>query len=277
MKRRDYILLLLLSWVILLGGCSGCNINKKKSSNNVFRPLSTAEKRLIDSINNKNLKTTLEKYITSHPSDIGRPPSLGGWLWIQALSEGNEDKIIAIMKLLLAYGSDINEDDGAFTPLNAALKNKQEQVAKFMLNQPNIDINKTVSQWPLAPIHTAVIYNSADIVQTLLSKGACVNTRTTDEFRPLIKKESTALHILVSCPFRYTIKGINLNSPEESEKILNLLLDHPDVDVNAKDDEDKTPLYLCKEALLNSRTLEEASTKRFLEHVQNVLKAKSRV
>lgn len=86
---------------------------------------------------------------------------------------------VAIMKLLIAHGADVNGDKGidsnVFPPLIAAASNKNLEVLELLLNNDMIEVNKVTKSNYTALHYGALCSDHCDMIQRLLDAGADVN------------------------------------------------------------------------------------------------------
>lgn len=114
-----------------------------------------------------------------------------------AAKSGNLDKL----RKLIAEGVDVNKPNKkGITPLMYAIANKHEKVVKELLKHPQIDIEKQ-SDDGKRPIHWAAEMYNLEILNTLLDKGADINSETSSN-------KLTALHIAAYYGFDSIVKEL---------------------------------------------------------------------
>ena len=147
----------------------------------------------------------------------------------RAAEEGNIENI----KTLLKKDGNVNEMFNGFTPFHVACKFGKEEVVRFLLQEPNIDIDildenesraKKIKERKGTALHLACENDHKSVVTILLSHSK-TNVNSRDNFG------ATPLHW--SCR-------------EGHAEIVSLLLEQGGIDVNTTCSEDSTPLhYAC--------------------------------
>ncbi|MBA3537038.1 MAG: ankyrin repeat domain-containing protein [Tatlockia sp.] len=127
------------------------------------------------------------------------------------------------LKLLLSHPEiDVNlATQGGVTPLHMAAKYGNVELVDLLLKHPAIEINLIDNEGKM-PLHTAVINNFPDVVSLFLKqRDLNINRQYLD---------MTSLYISV-------LKKLN--------SVTELLLNHPNIDVNLPDEEGNTPLHIA--------------------------------
>jgi ankyrin repeat protein len=143
----------------------------------------------------------------------------GGWtpLWYAA-DEGHKE----IVELLIAKGADVNaKNKGDVTPLYGAARSGRKEVAELLIAK-GADVNAKDVNGTI-PLHYAAYEGHKEIVELLIAKGAEVNAKTDVYGR-------TPLHFAAAT----------------GHKEIAELLITKGADVNAKNKKGKTPLDLAK-------------------------------
>ncbi len=137
-----------------------------------------------------------------------------------ALSLAVKDGHKEIVTMLLKH-PDIDVNATYFTPLTRAIQRDDEDMVRLLLKHPKIKVKEHNM---MSPLFTAVVNGREEIVKLLLKKGADINEKTLQSTTPLIAS------VLFGQP-----------------RITNLLLNQPNIDVNARNYEGKTALDIAEE------------------------------
>ena len=112
------------------------------------------------------------------------PNSCNGISFYTPLHSSSFKGHLAIVKLLIKFGADINAQEAkGYTPLNSAIWNDHQDVALFLINN-NADL-AICSNDGFSPLNTAVWVGNLVVVRNLVEKGADVNFANVDGFTPL--------------------------------------------------------------------------------------------
>ena len=117
-------------------------------------------------------------------------------------------------------GSDVNEEHHTrSTGLMRALHYRQNNVVELLLNQPEIDLNK-VNMCDICALHSAVYSDNHEGMAALLARQdlTTINQRDDNGHAPIMKAVE---YNAVNC--------------------FKLLLAHPDVDLDTRDDDQRDP------------------------------------
>lgn len=132
---------------------------------------------------------------------------------------------------------DINTyNDVGETLLTIACKYKcaHTNIVKYLLDQPNIDVNKKSTTYDESPLFLACEASNYDIVKLLLQDNIIdVNLKSRID-KNIDVGSSAPLHI--ACNGDMVTVDVN---------IVKMLLEHPNIDVNIVDDQGRTPLILA--------------------------------
>jgi ankyrin repeat protein len=143
----------------------------------------------------------------------------------QAIKDNNIEEVINYIE----SGKDINVENGArLTPLYKACETNNYDIAKLLLQHPNINVNakNTVKQ---SILYISGLYENTLILALLLSHPEIqVNT---------YYQGSSLLHLLC--------QNFRLSEIE-------LLLSHPNIDVNCRNTKGNTPLHIVCSQSFNS-------------------------
>lgn len=140
-------------------------------------------------------------------------------------------------------GVDLNEKEkntvDECTPLMIAIENTHFPIALSLINDPRVDLNSTNKQGRNA-LHLAIMYRKISPSpkgSNMIENNRCIISALlhtdTDKFEINRTDNNgyTALHALIS------------TFDKEDEKLLTLLLSHPKIDVNSKNNNLDTPLH----------------------------------
>jgi ankyrin repeat protein len=144
-----------------------------------------------------------------------------------------------VAELLLANGANVNaRDNGGYTPLHWAANECSIDVTKLLLaNKAEVSAKAKDGYTPLH--FAAQMFSYKQVAELLLAKGAEVNARNADG--------ETPLHVVVREPLKMiglgSVIGGDLKFMLEggNTSVVELLMDKG-ADVNAKDNNGKTPL-----------------------------------
>eukprot|EP00092_Neocalanus_flemingeri_P070450 GFUD01086478.1.p1 GENE.GFUD01086478.1~~GFUD01086478.1.p1 ORF type:complete len:201 (+),score=26.62 GFUD01086478.1:73-675(+) len=81
--------------------------------------------------------------------------------------------------LICDNNADVNYYDGCSTPLNIALHNQNLHTAKYLLNVPGIDINKS-DLYGRTPLHFSCYHNNIEIIRILCGDPALISLNSRD-------------------------------------------------------------------------------------------------
>ena len=168
---------------------------------------------------------------------------------------------IAFMQLLIENGADVNISleelrhiqyiDGP-TRFRVAIKTQSlllwvmkmkggDQLAKLIIEK-GADVKTTKDKDGETPLHCAVAFNSSELVELLLKKGAYINAKNHKGKTPLsyaiFNKNTELIKLLLENGAEAHVKDIYGNTPIQktlkgnfSEEINNLILDHTDFSI----------------------------------------------
>ncbi|XP_076086415.1 uncharacterized protein LOC143057068 [Mytilus galloprovincialis] len=161
-----------------------------------------------------------------------------------------------ILKLLLTYISDIDAyDSHRQTALHFAVKKGQEDIVKELLER-NCNPNLCNDEFQ-SPLHTASYFGYANLVKILLEYNS--NAYIRDEFkrtalhRAVEKENKEVVQIFlqsnhdVNVSDYYRGPALHIAILENYEDIVDLLLQCSRCDINLKNEELKTPLFIACE------------------------------
>lgn len=187
-------------------------------------------------------------------------------------SINEENRYLKILKLLLAHPNiDVNIRDNYYrTPIIWAIDVNKLDIVKLLLDHPNIDINNPNFSYFNPLIRATLSNNGIEIINLFLNNPKIdLNVRDAEGnnlimtiFRNLIdfKTIDSAFEVLktiLTSPYvkdRLDINAVNSNKQsilhilfyrESNIDVLNLILQHPNIDVNLKDNNEKTPFLLA--------------------------------
>ena len=119
-------------------------------------------------------------------------------------------------------GADVNEEgDGGWTGLMQSLGRRQNSVVQLLLNHPQIDVNKVTSSGSCALHYAVTIYDNHEGMAALFARQDLTTINQKDKnngWTPIMK--AVALNA-VNC--------------------FNLLLAHPEVDLDTRDNYQRSP------------------------------------
>jgi len=146
--------------------------------------------------------------------------------YVSAIFVAAHSKHLKIVELLCLRGADLTlETSEKLTPLFTAVTKGSLQIVKLLITHDNSVINQPGADGYTA-LHTAIDRSYNSIVTTLLNAGANVNRAT----------EQTCI-----TPLHLAIKKNNIPA-------FNLLLAHPEIQVNLSTDNDETALFMAVKA-----------------------------
>ncbi|XP_008209931.1 putative ankyrin repeat protein RF_0381 [Nasonia vitripennis] len=178
------------------------------------------------------------------------------WRGITALHTAVSRESYELVDILISRGIDVDRGLDGYTPLHAALKNKDTLMAKKILAAGAKNVLFEFAQGATA-LHLAVWMKSVTITRQILDRGADINARDDDGLTALheaiIASDYDQVALLVA-------RGANLNSktntqktplhwaainkdPRSSQNILKLLLSRK-CNVNERNHRGSTPLHL---------------------------------
>ncbi len=129
-------------------------------------------------------------------------------------TEKSKKKSLDILRLLIAYGAGVNQNDCLdMTPLMLVCR-KGAKGAAGLLIEKGADVNETNGE--TTPLHEAAIYGQPKIVALLIGKGADVN-------RSVPGYCNTPLHHAVSVP---CMADGGIYRKKEKQEVVSLLLEH---------------------------------------------------
>ena len=156
-----------------------------------------------------------------------------------ACSLGYREKV----RKLLASGANVNcRNDLGDTPLNFAVQNGHKEVVSLLMGVPGLDIEIKGFQNKV-PLHYACYNGKVDIARMLLTCGANVNSRERSGKTPLM--------------LAFEAEG-NEDLTTGNEDVIFLLLEHPAIDVNARDSKGMSALHCAMEAVREHHSIDEA-------------------
>ncbi len=138
------------------------------------------------------------------------------------------------------------------TPLNYSILNKQFKVAKLLINNPNININK-LDEKGFSPLHIAVIFNQKEILKLLIEKEANLDIKTVNS-----EGLETCLYNGLFSPLAMVLKGIDIlfnygrnNTPLHlaviyNNKEMTQMLVHAGADLNKTNSKSKKAIDYAK-------------------------------
>jgi ankyrin repeat protein len=176
---------------------------------------------------------------------------------------------VKVIQLLVSKLSkdEINEKDGYGNRLlNKAFKRTDDKESKLLINillsHPDIDVNMPDNNNNTL-LHVAVHLGHIDIVKILLGKHANVNEKNAAGQTPLDIAFAqnplpvAVIKLLVSKLSKDQInekgrgenmflhRALSRRTYEECKTLTNILVSHPDIDVNVLDNNNNTPLHLA--------------------------------
>ncbi|MBU1042041.1 MAG: ankyrin repeat domain-containing protein [Proteobacteria bacterium] len=146
---------------------------------------------------------------------------------------------LARAQAAIAGGADVNAVHDRDTMLCWALRNKNQEITKLLLQTPRLDVNKrgvsydSFGEWERTPLILAAHMGQAEIVALLLQRGASVNARDRTDSTPEARG-NTAL--------------IKAAQRDHTEVIRVLVTQGKGITVDAQTKEGHTPLSLVVEA-----------------------------
>jgi len=146
---------------------------------------------------------------------------------------------LARARAAIDSGGDVNGVYDRDTMLCWALRNKNPEVTKLLLQSPRLDVNKrgvlydSFGEWERTPLILAAHLGQAEIVSLLLQRGAKVNARDRTDSTPEARG-NTAL--------------IKAAQRDHTEVIRVLLTQGKGIEVDAQTKDGETPLWFVVEA-----------------------------
>lgn len=164
----------------------------------------------------KGHKKIVEMLLNCSNIDINAQDNLGNTALIHAVYTGRQEIVDLLLK---RKGIDVNsQNEVGKTALIYAVIDDNEELVKLMLNYPGIEVDAEDNQG-LTAFAWAIKLGREEIVKQFLKKGADINKRYADEFT-----------------------GLMYAAEEGHSRIVNLLLNQPGIDINAKNTEGETAL-----------------------------------
>ncbi|MBA8667897.1 ankyrin repeat domain-containing protein [Holosporaceae bacterium 'Namur'] len=135
--------------------------------------------------------------------------------WDEIVLRGAELGRLNEIKKALAKGADINTTGvGEWGVLHSAVSIKRDDIVKFLLSQPGINVNIR-DYHGNTPLHTAADSGYTEIVKLLLAKGADVNLTNREGKTPLYESISTP-HDIELIPL-FVKHGANVNARRKED------------------------------------------------------------
>ncbi|XP_057329099.1 putative ankyrin repeat protein RF_0381 [Microplitis mediator] len=124
-------------------------------------------------------KEAMVELLLKGNADLNRSTHISGTPLIHhAIGVGN----LPIIKLLLAYGADVNDTSGSYfsqvSPLHFAVQCHNAAAVELILNDSMVDINR-VALSKLSALHSAVSEEDDNIIRQLLNAGIDINLKNT--------------------------------------------------------------------------------------------------
>lgn len=128
---------------------------------------------------------------SSHAMDSLDKDSLGRELGFAART-GDLDTV----EKLLEQGADVNYNDEGqdYTPLAEAIESKRTDIVSFLLQRPDLDVNKPSTERKTRPLTIAVLAGESAIIEQLLKAGADPNLTDDLGKTPLMAISSAQAH-----------------------------------------------------------------------------------
>lgn len=192
-------------------------------------------------------------------SIFGYVPSTGPGTLLEWFSAAKKDRVNELRELIKVC--DVNAQDysyNGFTALMWAANQGKRCAVDFLLNVPNIDINKQDSSGRTA-LMLAISQNREDIVEKLLrTSGINVNLRSNDGYSALLLAFHYQRENIIKLLFQIANIDVNAATNQDGitslmyaaadgdENIVNLLLDSPGIKICLKNKQGEDALYCAK-------------------------------
>lgn len=146
-------------------------------------------------------------------------------------------------------------DKNGFAPIHMAVELGNLDILACLLNIEAIDINNTSGLFNVTPLHLATELGNPGVVRFLLAYDEV------DVNKPSIMTGVAPLHVALE---KY---GSDLNSRMSYKPVVQLLMNHPNIDINLMDKKGRTPLYFALrnkdeehiDQLLNNKNIDLAA------------------
>ena len=159
--------------------------------------------------------------------------------FLSACSHGYREMV---RKLLASVANVNSRNDIGDTPLSFAVQNGHKEVVSLLMGVPGLDIEIKGFK-DKGPLHHACYNGKVDIVRMRLTCGANVNSREHCGKTPLM--------------LAFEAEG-NEELTTGNEDVIFLLLEHPAIDVNARDSKGMSALHCAMEAVREHHSIDEA-------------------
>jgi len=166
---------------------------------------------------------------------------------------------LAVVESLIQSGADVNAlDDTKSTPLHLALVNENFDVAKWLVDREDVDINFPYHK-KLTPLHLAAFSGDHDVVRLLLEKGVDANVQDDNKSIPLhlasdngnfgavkLLLELSGANVTVDARDDKRSTPLHIASRRGPSKLVKLLLERG-ANPNAQNDKGWTPLHIASQ------------------------------
>ena len=190
----------------------GADVNGE-SSNNIALYISVKQRSDIISLLLDNTNIQVSKQDDAANTAFHIAAAIGRQAIIELLLDHQDVKI----SMKVGYGSYIVK----------TIVNGYQGFIELLLQHPSIEVNKVYTYSGYSPLFMAIQSGNVDITELLLKNGADVNSAS---------GSGTALHLGV----------------KQKSEIVKLLLDHPDIEVNKKNDDGNTALHIMAAFIRNT-------------------------